>query len=433
MTSVNRHNRAGEIPLTDFGEVLTRFKRGEPVILVDDPGRENEGDVVIAAEAVTPQVIAFLMREARGLICVSISHKLAEGLDLPLQVATNNSPFQTPFAVNIDARCVLPYGVTAKGRATTIAALLKADVVAGDFVSPGHIFPLIANEAGVLARNGHTEGVFDLVRLCGLKQVGVLCEVLNPDGTMARGEELVNFANKHSLAITSIEAIREYRIKKEIAVRPIGSCSGSVGTDYGDFKLHLFADDAGASEHFALVKGDVTEISVSNEAPPVRIHSECLTGDVFGSRRCDCGQQLARALELISSNGRGIILYLRQEGRGIGLGNKLLAYALQDNGMDTVEANLKLGFGADERDFAVAAHILRYLGVSRIKLITNNPQKEIALKQYGIEVSERIPLVVAPDPYNRGYLEAKRAKMGHLLPELNPRTEADNLREPNLD
>lgn len=430
MTSSNSHNASGEISLTDFAEVLTRFKRGEPVVLVDDPSRENEGDVVIAAEAVTPQVIAFLMREARGLICVSIAHKLSDRLDLPLQVDTNNSPFQTPFAVSIDSSDALPYGVTAKGRANTIASLLKVDVVAGDFVSPGHIFPLIANEAGVLARKGHTEGVFDLVRLCGLKQVGVLCEILNSDGTMARGEDLVKFANKHSLAITSIEAIKEYRIKKEIAVRPIGA--RSVETDYGEFKLHLFADDAGASEHFALVKGDIAEMVACNETPAVRIHSECLTGDVFGSRRCDCGEQLARALELISANGRGIILYLRQEGRGIGLGNKLLAYALQDKGMDTVEANLELGFGADERDFAVAAHIFRSFGLARVKLITNNPQKELALKQYGIEVSERIPLVVAPDPYNREYLEAKRAKMGHLLPELDTRAKEDKVSKPKV-
>jgi 3,4-dihydroxy 2-butanone 4-phosphate synthase/GTP cyclohydrolase II len=310
----------------------------------------------------------------------------------------------------------MPYGVTANGRAATIAELLRDDVRAGDFVSPGHIFPLIANEAGVLARNGHTEGVFDLVRLSGLKQVGVLCEVLNPDGTMARGNDLVSFAKRHRLAITSIEAIREYRIRNEIAVRPIG-CR-SVNTDYGEFKLHVFVDDAGASEHFALVKGDIGESIASQRSPAIRIHSECLTGDVFGSRRCDCGEQLARALELISADGCGIILYLRQEGRGIGLGNKLLAYALQDKGMDTVEANLKLGFGADERDFAVAAHILRSFGLPRVRLITNNPQKELALKHYGIEVAERIPIIVEPDRYNREYLEAKRAKMGHLLPEV---------------
>lgn len=396
----------------DFQEVLRRFKAGEPVVLLDDIDRENEGDVVLAAEAVTPQSIAFLMNEARGLICVSIPQAWATRFELPLQVDTNNSPFQTPFAVSIDVSSVLPAGVTATSRAHTIRHLLNPTATAADFVTPGHVFPLIANDAGVLQRQGHTEGVYDLARLAGLAPAGVLCEILNPDGSMARGQQLIDFAREHRLALTTIQEIRKYRIRNETAVRLLSS--RTVKTDSGEFTAHLFADDAGHKEHVALVKGDLTNVPTSY-APLVRIHSECLTGDVFGSRRCDCGAQLTGALALIEKEGCGVILYLRQEGRGIGLENKLRAYALQEQGKDTVDANLALGFQADERDFAVGAHILRALGATRIRLVTNNPRKISTMEQYGVSVSERVPMIVSPDPYSSQYLATKRDKLGHLF------------------
>jgi 3,4-dihydroxy 2-butanone 4-phosphate synthase/GTP cyclohydrolase II len=398
--------------LTPFAEVLERFGRGEPLLVIDDEKRENEGDVIIAAQAVTPDVISFLMKEARGLICVSISQQLAQSLELPYQVSTNNSPFQTPFAVSIDARDVAFAGVTATARTKTIQTLISASAVPHSFVTPGHVFPLIANEAGVLGREGHTEGALDLARLAGMAHAGVLCEVLNPDGTMARGDDLRAFAARHRMAVTSIAAIKEYRLRNEIAVRCLSVYP--VSTDLGDFSAHVFADDAGHKEHLALVRGDLAGAPASY-APLVRIHSECLTGDVFGSRRCDCGGQLQGALRLIADEGLGVVLYLRQEGRGIGLENKLKAYALQDQGRDTVEANLELGFKADERDFAVGAHILRAMGLHHIRLVTNNPQKTATMERFGITVVERIPSLASPDPCSHGYLTTKREKMGHQL------------------
>jgi 3,4-dihydroxy 2-butanone 4-phosphate synthase/GTP cyclohydrolase II len=398
--------------LTPFPEVLARFKRGEPLLVLDDENRENEGDVIIAAEAVTPDVISFLMREARGLICVSISGALAHSLQLPYQVLTNNSPFQTPFAVSIDAREVAATGVTATSRAKTIQVMISPSAVPQAFVTPGHVFPLIANESGVLGRAGHTEGALDLARLAGMAHAGVLCEVLNPDGTMARYHELRTFAAKHGMAVTSIAAIRDYRLRNEIAVRCLSVVP--ISTDFGRFTAHTFADDAGNKEHLALVRGDLSRIPASY-SPLVRIHSECLTGDVFGSRRCDCGGQLQGALRLIAGEGLGVVLYLRQEGRGIGLENKLRAYALQDQGRDTVEANLELGFKADERDFAVGAHILRSMGLQQIRLVTNNPQKTATMESYGISVVERIPSLASPDPCSQSYLTTKREKLGHQL------------------
>jgi 3,4-dihydroxy 2-butanone 4-phosphate synthase/GTP cyclohydrolase II len=395
-----------------FESALASFKRGEPILVLDDVDRENEGDVVLAAEAVTPELIAFLAREARGLICVSISRDLARKIELPFQVDTNNSPFQTPFAISIDARDCVSNGVTAAGRAQTIRSLLNPDARASDFVSPGHVFPLIADDAGVLGRDGHTEGVLDLTRLAGMAPAGILCEVLNSDGTMARRDELLEFASRHNMAVTTIAAIKEYRIRHELAVRQISK--RTINTDSGEFTAKLFADDAGHKEHLFLERGELSAIPASY-APLIRIHSECLTGDVFGSRRCDCGPQLSGAMRLIASEGSGAILYLRQEGRGIGLGNKLKAYALQDQGRDTVEANLELGFKADERDFFVAAHILKALGLHRIRLITNNPKKVAALERFGISVIERVPIIAPHDSCTVAYLNTKRDKMGHLL------------------
>lgn len=401
-----------DLVLDSFADILADIRAGKGVIVVDSTDRENEGDIIFATERVTPEIVAFLTREARGLICVSISADVADRLRLPLQVLNNNSPFQTPFAISVDHKDVGVTGVTAEGRATTMRALIESGSQAHHFVSPGHVFPLIANSAGVMGRPGHTEGAFDLARLAGLTPSGILCEVLNPDGTMARGRQLMEFAKKHALRITSIGAIREYRALHEIAVRPLSE--SDVDTDYGPFHATVFADDAGKKEHVAMVRGELSRMPASY-SPLVRLHSECLTGDVFGSRRCDCGRQLEGAMKLITEEGAGIVLYLRQEGRGIGLENKVRAYALQDQGLDTVEANVHLGFDPDERDFAVGAHILLAMGIRSIRLITNNPAKSAALARFGISVVERIPMVVEADPYSEAYLRTKREKLGHIL------------------
>jgi 3,4-dihydroxy 2-butanone 4-phosphate synthase/GTP cyclohydrolase II len=398
--------------LDTFTDVLADIRAGKAVVVVDSTDRENEGDLILATEKVTPEMVSFLTREARGLICVSISAEIGERLRLPLQVLNNNSPFQTPFAINVDHKDVGARGVTAEGRARTMRALIEPGAQAHDFVSPGHVFPLIANSAGVLGRPGHTEGAFDLARLAGLAPSGILCEILNPDGTMARGERLQAFASKHGLRTTSIQAIREYRALHEIAVRQLSE--SDVETDYGTFHAVVFADDAGQKEHIAMLRGELSKMPISY-APLVRLHSECLTGDVFGSRRCDCGRQLDGAMKLITEEGAGLVLYLRQEGRGIGLENKVRAYALQDQGLDTVEANVHLGFDPDERDFAVGAHMLLAMGIRAIRLITNNPAKASALSRFGISVVERIPMVVEADPYSESYLKTKREKLGHLL------------------
>jgi len=398
--------------LSPLEEILSELRAGKPVLIVDSASRENEGDIMVATEAVTPEAVAFMMEHARGLICVSVSSEVAQRLKLPLQVLNNNSPFQTPFAVSVDLKEVSPRGVTASSRAQTMRALIDPTRTAEDFITPGHVFPLIANDAGVMGRPGHTEGVLDLAKLAGLTPSGILCEVLNPDGTMARGEDLNRFALTHGLKITSIEAIREYRLLHEIAVRPINT--SSVDTDFGPFTATVFAEDTGGKEHVALTRGDLSTLPTSY-APLVRLHSECLTGDVFGSRRCDCGRQLDGAMRLVTEEGAGVILYLRQEGRGIGLENKIRAYSLQDQGLDTVEANVHLGFEPDERDFAVGAHILRAMGIHSIRLITNNPAKGEQLARFGITITERIPMVVEADPLSAGYLRTKREKMGHLL------------------
>ncbi len=402
----------GTLVLDTFTDVLADIRAGKAVLVVDNADRENEGDLILATEKVTSEMVSFLMREARGLICVSIPAEIAERLRLPLQVLNNNSAFQTPFAINVDHKDVGSRGVTAEGRAQTMRALIETGSEAPDFVSPGHVFPLIANSAGVMGRPGHTEGAFDLARLAGLTPSGILCEVLNPDGTMARGAQLQEFASKHELRITSIQAIKEYRAFHEIAVRQLSE--GDVETDYGSFHARVFADDAGKKEHVAMIRGELATMPMSY-APLVLLHSECLTGDVFGSRRCDCGRQLDGAMKLITEEGAGLVLYLRQEGRGIGLENKVRAYALQDQGLDTVEANVHLGFDPDERDFAVGAHMLLAMGIRSIRLITNNPAKAAALSRFGISVVERIPMVVEPDPYSEAYLRTKREKLGHLL------------------
>jgi 3,4-dihydroxy 2-butanone 4-phosphate synthase/GTP cyclohydrolase II len=395
-----------------FSEVLDDVRRGRMIIMVDDDDRENEGDIVVPAASVTPQQIAFMMREARGLICVSIGAEVSERLRIPLQTLRNNSPFSTPFTVSVDHRDVVGRGVLAEARAYTIRRLVADTAEADEFVSPGYIFPLVANPAGVLRRRGQTEGSYDLCRLAGGKPAGVICEILNPDGTMARGERLIDFARTHSLKITSVEEVLRYRIAQETLVRE--TARASLSTDYGVFQTHVFENDVDQKEHLALIYGDLSSID-RTKGPLIRLHSECLTGDVFGSRRCDCGPQLEGAVERIVGEGAGILLYLRQEGRGIGLTNKMHAYALQDQGHDTVEANLKLGFEADKRDFGVAANMLHALNVARVRLLTNNPRKQEALSLHGISVTERVPLVIPPDEYSRHYLETKKSKLGHLL------------------
>ncbi|NDC38853.1 MAG: GTP cyclohydrolase II, partial [Proteobacteria bacterium] len=391
---------------------LETYRRGGMVIIADRADRENEGDLVVATECITPEQVAFMMREARGLICVSLSSEVAEQLDLPLQVVNNNSPFGTAFTVSIDHRSVASEGVTAIARAQTMRALVDDAATAEEFISPGNVFPLVANPAGVLGREGQTEGSHDLSQLAGLKHSGVICEILNPDGTMARGKSLEEFAVRHRLPITTVDEIIRYRISREVLVREVGS--REVDTDFGRFVAHAFINDADGKEHMVLTYGEQYAAS-GGRGCLVRIHSECLTGDVFGSQRCDCGPQLALAMEAIVKEGSGALVYLRQEGRGIGLLNKLKAYALQDAGHDTVEANVKLGFAPDERDFRVAGKILQALGIERIRLLTNNPVKVETLTACGIDVLDRVPVLIPPNPHSQGYLRTKREKLGHIL------------------
>jgi 3,4-dihydroxy 2-butanone 4-phosphate synthase / GTP cyclohydrolase II len=401
-----------DVRLSPFSEVLSDFKQGRPVIMVDAVDRENEGDIVVATEKLDPQDVSFMMQHARGLICVSIPSETAAKLNLPLQVINNNSPFNTPFTVSIDHKEVAATGVDGRSRTFTMRKIIDPDSGADDFVSPGHVFPLVANPAGVIGRQGQTEGSYDLARITGLTPSSVICEILNPDGTMCRGSELNKFADQHNLKICSVEDVIKYRVHHEVLLRKVAD--SVLETDYGRFRTFIFEDDVEGKEHLALVYGDIQSCSV-DESILVRIHSECLTGDVFGSKRCDCGEQLAMSAKQIVSEGKGIILYLRQEGRGIGLGNKLKAYQLQDTGDDTFDANVKLGFPPDSRNYAVAAWILQTLKVERIRLMTNNPDKIDKLGFYGIEIEKRVPVVVEPTEYSRFYLDTKKEKFGHML------------------
>ncbi|MCB0338970.1 MAG: GTP cyclohydrolase II [Bdellovibrionales bacterium] len=397
--------------LSSVSEVIDDFKNGKMVIIVDDVGRENEGDLALSAECVTPEALAFMMYAGRGLICASISPEIAERLNLPPQTEYNLSSYRTPFTVSIDLQSCAQTGVTATSRAKTIHAINSADSVASDFVSPGHVFPLVANPAGVMGRRGQTEGSFDLARLAGHKSAAVICEILNPDGTLCRGMDLNDFAFMHGLKITSIEDILKYRVLNEVLVRRV-ACS-NMSTDFGPFTTYVYENDVDNKEHLALVYYNES-VSKTN-VPLVRLHSECLTGDVFGSRRCDCGIQLEDSMARIVESGFGAILYLRQEGRGIGLGNKLRAYQLQDQGRDTVEANIELGFAADQRNFAVAAQMLLDLDLCQVRLLTNNPDKVKGLEASGIQVIERVATMVVSDPLCQEYLATKRLKLGHLL------------------
>jgi len=396
--------------LNTIEEAIEDYRAGKMIILVDDEDRENEGDLCMAAQMVTPAAINFMATHGRGLICLAMTAEQIEKLQLPMMVRENRSPFETAFTVSIEARSGVTTGISAADRAHTIQTAVRLDVKPEEIVSPGHVFPLRAKRGGVLVRTGQTEGSVDLARLSGLRPSAVICEIMNEDGTMSRLPDLKKFAKKHDLKIVTIADLIAYRLLKDTLVHR--AAETRLPTLYGgEFTAMVYTNDVDNYEHLALVKG---EISAEDDVM-VRVHSECLTGDVFGSLRCDCGQQLKAAMKMVEKAGKGIILYMHQEGRGIGLVNKLKAYALQDEGLDTVEANQKLGFKADLRDYGIGAQILRDLGVRRMKLITNNPKKIVGLEGYGLEVVDRLPIEIEPDPENLKYLQCKKDKLGHML------------------
>ncbi|HDN19476.1 MAG TPA: bifunctional 3,4-dihydroxy-2-butanone-4-phosphate synthase/GTP cyclohydrolase II [Candidatus Acetothermia bacterium] len=390
-------------------EAVSAIREGRMVIVVDDEDRENEGDLVMAAEHATPQAVNFMAKEARGLICVPMSREWARRLDLQPMVDPPRDRHETAFTVSVDAKSGITTGISAYDRARTIRLLASPDCGPEDFLRPGHVFPLIARDGGVLKRAGHTEAAVDLMRLAGLHPVGVICEIMNEDGTMARLPDLEKFAARHGLPILTIADLIAYRKRRERLVERVAEAD--FPTRWGHFRIISYRDLLSDKEHVALVKGEV-----AGEAPVlVRVHSECLTGDALGSLRCDCGDQLHRAMEMIEEEGKGVLLYMRQEGRGIGLANKVCAYRLQDEGLDTVEANLRLGYPPDLRDYGIGAQILVDLGVRKLRLLTNNPKKVAGLSGYGLEIVEQVPIEVEPNPYNLRYLKAKKEKLGHKL------------------
>jgi 3,4-dihydroxy 2-butanone 4-phosphate synthase/GTP cyclohydrolase II len=398
--------------LDTIESALADLAAGKCIIVVDDEDRENEGDLICAAELCSEQNINFMATEGRGLICVSLTEDRARMLDLPLMVNTNTALHGTRFTVSIDYVHGTASGISVSDRNATVRAMADDTATPTDFARPGHIFPLIAVEGGVLRRAGHTEAVVDLMRLAGLKPVGVLCEILKLDGSMARVPDLLEMARQHDLKMISVQDLIAYRRSKETLVEMVAEAR--LPSDHGDFLLRVYQNNIDGKEHVAIIKGDV-----SPDVPLlVRVHSECLTGDIFASRRCDCGPQLHAALDMIEREGSGVVLYMRQEGRGIGLVNKIKAYALQEQGLDTVEANTHLGFPPDPRDYGIGAQILHDLGVRKMRLMTNNPKKRVGLQSHGLEVVELVGLEVAPTKENLGYLETKRDKMGHVLRHL---------------
>jgi 3,4-dihydroxy 2-butanone 4-phosphate synthase/GTP cyclohydrolase II len=390
-------------------EAIEDYREGKILIVCDDEDRENEGDLIMSAIKVTPEKINFMAKYGRGLVCVPMTQERLNELDLQPMVQRNTAIHGTQFTVSVDAAKNIGTGISAYDRAQTIKVLVDPDARPADLARPGHIFPLKAEKGGVLSRAGHTETVVDMARLAGLYPAGVLCEIMDDDGNMARVPQLMKMAQKHQLTIVTVRDLIEYRRRTEKLVRRIATTK--FPTKFGNFILHLYESSIDEHHHLAVVKGDLT----TDEPVIVRVHSQCLTGDIFGSLRCDCGDQLSSAMEMIEKQGRGVLLYMRQEGRGIGLSNKILAYQLQDNGRDTVEANEELGFKPDLRDYGIGAQILSDLGIKKIKLLTNNPKKIVGLKGYDLEIVERLPIEICPNEVNAHYLETKRDKLGHLI------------------
>jgi 3,4-dihydroxy 2-butanone 4-phosphate synthase/GTP cyclohydrolase II len=407
------------VQFSEIPEILEDLRQGRMIVLVDAEDRENEGDLVCAAEMVTPAIINFMAKHGRGLVCLPLTAEKCDQLGLYPQTTENTARFGTAFTVSVDAAEDITTGISAPDRAKTIKAAIAEKARPADLVRPGHIFPLRARDGGVLVRAGQTEGAVDLARLAGLKPAGVICEIMNEDGSMARVPQLLEFCEKHELKIASITKLIEYRLQRESQVKRIEQVK--LPTDYGEFKLIAYESITSPDPHLALCKGGVGDLDASGkvveqkEPVLVRVHSECMTGDLFHSQRCECGYQLITAMQMIERQGKGVLIYLRQEGRGIGLVNKLRAYKLQESGLDTVEANLKLGFMADRRDYGIGAQICRDLGLHDIRILTNNPKKISRLEVYGIKIVEQIPLEAAPTKHNVAYLLAKKHRLGHML------------------
>jgi 3,4-dihydroxy 2-butanone 4-phosphate synthase/GTP cyclohydrolase II len=395
--------------LATITEAVEEIRAGKFIIIVDDENRENEGDLAIAAEKITPEAINFMAKHARGLICMPVTGERLDELKVPPMVQENTAEFSTAFTVSIEAKHKVTTGISARDRSETIKTVLDPDTKPEDLARPGHMFPIRARKGGVLVRAGHTESIVDLAKLAGLYPAGVICEIMNEDGTMARLPQLEKIAKEFDIKVVGIADLIAYRRRNEKLIQRVAEAK--LPTRYGEFTMIAYKSNVDTDEHVALIKGDI----LNGDPVLVRVHSECLTGDVFGSLRCDCGDQITLAMHDIAREGRGVFLYMRQEGRGIGLHNKVKAYALQDKGMDTVEANIALGFPADLRDYGIGAQILADLGLHKIKMLTNNPKKVVGLESYGLEIVETVPLIVKPTPYNIHYLEAKQAKLGHKL------------------